>query len=54
MLASVAYPLVWATLHNIDFAPYWGYQGGYILLATIVPLLVAVALARRSGRVQPK
>jgi hypothetical protein len=51
-LASVAYPLVWATVHNVDFAPYWAYQAGYLWLVTIIPLLVAVALARRAGRVQ--
>jgi hypothetical protein len=31
---------------------YWAYQGGYLWLVTIVPLLVAVALARRAGRIQ--
>jgi hypothetical protein len=51
-LASVAYPLVWATVHNVEFAPYWAYQGGYLWLATAIPLLVAVALARRAGRTQ--
>jgi hypothetical protein len=51
-LASVAYPLVWATVHNVEFAPYWAYQGGYLWLATAIPLLAAVALARRAGRIQ--
>ena len=51
-LASVAYPLVWATVHNVDFAPYWAYQAGYLWLATVIPLLVAVAFARRAGRIQ--
>jgi hypothetical protein len=52
VVASVAYPLVWATFHNVEFAPYWAYQAGYIWLATVVPLLIAVALARRAGRTQ--
>jgi hypothetical protein len=51
-LASVAYPLVWATFHNLEFAPYWAYQAGYIWLVTVIPLLVAVALARRAGRIE--
>jgi hypothetical protein len=50
VLASVAYPLVWATFHNVEFAPYWAYQGVYIWLVSAFPLLVAVALARRAGR----
>jgi hypothetical protein len=51
VLASVAYPLVWATFHNVEFAPYWAYHAGYIGLVAAVPLLVAIALARRAGRV---
>jgi hypothetical protein len=54
VLASVAYPLVWATFHNVEFAPYWAYQGGYIWLVSAIPLLGAVALARRSGRFQKR
>jgi hypothetical protein len=52
VLASVAYPLVWATFHNVQFAPYWAYHAGYIGLVSAIPLLVAVALARRAGRIQ--
>jgi hypothetical protein len=52
VLASVAYPLVWATTRNTDVAPYWAYQGTYMWLASAIPLLIAVALARRAGRMR--
>ena len=49
MLASVAYPLVWATFHNVDLAPYWAYHPAYVGVVSVIPLLIAVALARRAG-----
>jgi hypothetical protein len=52
-LASVGYPPVWATIHNVEFAPLLGAcKGGYLSLVTAIPLLVAIALARRAGCLQ--
>jgi hypothetical protein len=52
-LATVAYPLAWAALNNVDFAPYWAYQSpGLTLVLAAPPLLVALMLMRRAGRVR--
>jgi hypothetical protein len=51
VLASVAYPLVWTTLHAGSLpAPYWLYNGAYPLLLAALPFLLALTLMRRAGR----
>ncbi|HEY1277012.1 MAG TPA: hypothetical protein VGF25_19050 [Thermoleophilaceae bacterium] len=51
VLATVAYPLAWAALNNTDRAPYWAHQSlGVTLVLSVPPLLLALALMRRSGR----
>jgi hypothetical protein len=51
VLASVAYPLVWTTLHaGALAAPYWLYNGAYPLLLAAAPFLLALMLVRRAGR----
>jgi hypothetical protein len=50
VLASVAYPLVWAVMRTeLVTIPYWLYNGQYPLLLACAPLLVALALMRRAG-----
>ena len=51
VLATVAYPLAWAALNNVDFAPYWAYQSPATTLLPAAPLLLlALTLMRRAGR----
>ena len=52
VLASVAYPLVWALMRQ-DFTPWWGYQLQYRVGLALLPLLLALALMRRAGRAEP-
>src|SRR5215212_3376732 len=51
VVASVAYPLVWAGIHsNTVPIPYQLYNGAYPLLLSAVPLVLALALMRRAAR----
>jgi hypothetical protein len=53
-LASVAYPLVWVAIRTDPVpAPYWVYNGAYPLLLAVMPLLLALTLMRRAGRMRP-
>ena len=55
VLATVAYPLTWAlTRTDALQTPYWLLNGPYPLLLAILPALLALALMRRAGRVQPQ
>jgi len=51
VLASVAYPLVWTLMHQ-DFTPWWAYDIEYRVGLSVLPLLLALALMRRAGRVR--
>jgi hypothetical protein len=47
VLATVAFPLAWAGLNNVGFAPYWAYQSvGVTLILAVPALLLALALMR--------
>jgi hypothetical protein len=49
VLASVAYPLAWASVRGMPI-PYWGYEAPYYWAAAAVPFLLALTLVRRAGR----
>jgi len=51
VLVSVAYPLVWVSIQYVP-VPYWVYNGPHPWLLAILPLLLAVTLMRRAGRMQ--
>jgi hypothetical protein len=52
VLASLAYPLVWVAIRWEQVpTPYWMYNGAYPLLLAVLPLLLALVLTRRAGRV---
>lgn len=51
VIASVAYPLTWATTRTDALnAPWWLLNPPYPLLLTALPALLALALMRRGGR----
>jgi len=51
VLASVAYPLVWALIRTEPVpTPYWAYNSGYPLLLAVIPLILALWQMRRAAR----
>jgi hypothetical protein len=51
VLLTVAYPVAWEAIRELN-APWWAYQATYRWPATLIPLVLALALARRAGRIQ--
>jgi hypothetical protein len=49
VLASLAYPLAWASFRGVP-VPYWGYSAPYYWAAAAVPFLLGLTLVRRAGR----